>query len=171
MPHHAIGPLDIVSHTPVWVWLILLLLIWRGLAAAQDREVTAKRMIILPLVIAYLAFGGMVAAAGNTSGFIAVAIGVGLGVLAGVGRFNATGADQIEPGVLRLQGEWVTMITVLSIFGLHYADGVLAVANPALVAMPAYHVVMGGVTAFLAVMTVTLALLRLRLAYAPYGRA
>ena len=32
---------EILSHTPMWVWGVFVLLIWRGLSAAEDREVTA----------------------------------------------------------------------------------------------------------------------------------
>ncbi len=159
---------EILSHTPAWVWVIFVLLIWRGLSAAQDREVTATKLVILPAVIFYLALNGLAATAHSPFGDIAVSVGILLGIGAGFARFNRTGAYQVAPGIIRLQGEWSTMIVILAIFFLHYATGVLAETDPELTQSYPYMIVMGGITAFLSSMTITVAALRIRLAYLPY---
>lgn len=162
---------QILAHTPIWVWAVLVLLIWRGLSAATDREVSARKLVILPVVILYLALSGMATTAQTFAGAGAVALGIALGIVAGFARFSRTGAYQVVPGIVRLQGEWTTMVIILSIFALHYLNGVLTATDPALVANPAYQIGMGGLSAFLSTMTITTALLRIRLAYLPYDAA
>ena len=45
---------NIVLHTPVWVWATLVLLLWLGLAQSVSRQVTLRRVIILPLAMTAL---------------------------------------------------------------------------------------------------------------------
>ena len=40
---------EILTHTPIWVWFILLFLISRGIKASQDRYVSLKTILILPV--------------------------------------------------------------------------------------------------------------------------
>ena len=162
---------EILSHTPLWVWGVFVLLIWRGLSSAQDREVTAQKLVILPAVIFYLALNGLAATAHSPFGDIAVGIGVLLGIGAGFARFNRTSAYQVAPGVIRMRGEWSTMIVILAIFFLHYAAGVLQETDPALTQSHAFVIMMGGASAFLSSMTITVAALLIRLAYLPYDEA
>ena len=128
-------------------------------------------LVILPAVIFYLALNGLAATAHSPFGDIAVALGVLLGIGAGYARFNRTGAYQVAPGVIHLQGEWMTMIVVLAIFFLHYATGVLSATDSALTQSYSFVIVMGGVSAFLTSTTITVAALRIRLAYLPYDEA
>src|SRR5439155_15157054 len=54
--------LQIVQHTPVWVWGLLAGLVALGVSQARDREVSLARITILPLVMLALSFSGVVSA-------------------------------------------------------------------------------------------------------------
>ena len=43
--------IQILSHTPVYVWAILAFLVWRGVAELGEREIAVARMFVLPLVM------------------------------------------------------------------------------------------------------------------------
>jgi len=53
-------PLQIIQHTPVWVWGLLVALVAFGLSQARDRAVSLVRMTILPLVLLALSFSGVI---------------------------------------------------------------------------------------------------------------
>ena len=63
------------------------------------------------------------------------------------------------------------MFVIMAIFFLHYAAGVLQETDPTLTQSHSFVIIMGGVSAFLSSMTITVAALRIRLAYLPYDEA
>ena len=44
------SPLDIVLHTPLWVWPLLALVVWLGWWARRPRTMRPLRLVALPLV-------------------------------------------------------------------------------------------------------------------------
>ena len=48
--------LNILAGTPVWVWILFVFLIARGVNALKDREMDVKRLFLLPLI--FLFWGG-----------------------------------------------------------------------------------------------------------------
>lgn len=130
---HNASPLDILTHTPFWVWAALVALVWLGLRRTADREVTLSRMVLFPIIATLLALYGMAA---SWSG-----IGSGLGLLAGLsaGAFLAIAMERRNParlvanGRLLLAGEWTSLAILVALFLTHYVDAVLGVVSPALV--------------------------------------
>jgi hypothetical protein len=57
---------QIVAHTPVWVWGILILLLALGLMQAKTRRLTIQRVSVVPLVMLAYSFYGCIAAFGTT---------------------------------------------------------------------------------------------------------
>ena len=50
--------LEIITHTPTWVWGIFALLLWLGLSQSVDRQVTLRRVILLPIAMTGLSLHG-----------------------------------------------------------------------------------------------------------------
>ena len=48
---HAVTALDIVTHTPTWVWFVFAGLVWFSLKRTQDRIVAVPRLLIFPLIV------------------------------------------------------------------------------------------------------------------------
>jgi hypothetical protein len=44
-PSSAPSLLDIVTHTPVWAWLVLVALVWLGLQRTKPRDVGVARLV------------------------------------------------------------------------------------------------------------------------------
>lgn len=40
----------IIEDTPIWVWILLVLLVMRGISALSDREMRVERIFLLPIV-------------------------------------------------------------------------------------------------------------------------
>jgi hypothetical protein len=51
---------QILSHTPVYVWVILAVLVWRGSAALRDREMTMRSLFIVPIIMLALSLQDVV---------------------------------------------------------------------------------------------------------------
>ena len=118
--------LMILSHTPLWVWLLLALLLALGLWQRRDRHVRRGQLLALPLALLALGLWSM------APGFAAqpVAALCWLGSIAAFLWFGtqlprAAAARWLpEPQRLFLPGSWVPMLLIVAIFSLRYAAGV-----------------------------------------------
>lgn len=52
---HNMPLLNILTGTPIWVWILLIFLIARGINALNDREMDVKRLFLLPLIFLFWA--------------------------------------------------------------------------------------------------------------------
>jgi len=156
----------IIANTPVWVWAVLLVIVLMGLRRTRDRIVTTPRLVILPLVILGLAISNLATAAADPIGMVGAAIGLVVGISAGIAIESRAGAERISQGVLRLRGEWMSFAVVLAIFLVRYVSTVISTVDPVLAAGAPYHFATALLSAFFAAVTLARTGLRLRLAYA-----
>ena len=42
--------LGIITHTPIWAWILLAYLVWQGIKAMQPRTTTIWRALIVPAI-------------------------------------------------------------------------------------------------------------------------
>ncbi|HZG29523.1 hypothetical protein SAMN05421890_2218 [Ensifer adhaerens] len=127
--HYAIG---IVSHTPIWVWLVLAGLIYLGLQRTKTRELSATRIIVPAAIfglvaISRLALGHFAQPAllGTLAGLV---LAFGLFMLVKPGRR----ARRTEVGTVLIEGEWFSLGLILAIFWVNYGVAVLTAIEPAL---------------------------------------
>jgi len=122
---------QILAHTPVYVWAILAFLVYRGLAALRERDITVRKLFAIPLVMLALSLQD-----------IAVKFGLGAGVLAtwggalvlvalpvwmwGAGRISAGP----NPGSLRIAGSRAPLVMMLAVFAARYALSVTLAVQP-----------------------------------------
>jgi len=124
--------LQILSHTPVYVWAILAFLLYRGLAASQDRVLSYRSVFIIPAVMLAL-------------GWQSVAKGFGVDTLAGaawlLGMLAATALAWLRSGPVAVdraagtvmqRGSWMPLALMLAIFCTKYAVAVALSVAPAL---------------------------------------
>lgn len=124
--------LNILAHTPVWVWGLLATLMALGFSQTRQRRLAPWRLVMLPLVLLAMGLWSM------APGFRALplsalvwlaALGVGGALLAG--RPPPAGAKWL-PAEQRLQllGSWMPMLLIVAIFSLRYAANVGMAMNP-----------------------------------------
>ena len=126
--------LDIIRHTPFWVWAVLAKLVVLGLWQTRARRIGRGRVTLLPLVMIGLSFGGVL----SSFGVLAVAIG---GWAAGVGAALAFGRNAVavpgaawsrRTGLLHVPGNWLPLTLMLALFAVKYFAGASLALHPAL---------------------------------------
>jgi hypothetical protein len=128
--------LQIVQHTPVWVWGLFVALAAFGLSQARDREVSLARMTILPLVLLCLSFTGVVSTfAHATIAILAWLVGVTAAIALGRRLLVVRGATwSPETGLLHVPGSWLPLALMVALFLVKYGVGATLALNHAMAA-------------------------------------
>jgi hypothetical protein len=124
--------LEILSHTPIWVWGLLAALLALGWSQTRTRHVAPPRLLILPLVLMGLGLTSMApgfAAVPLTAAVWLLALLAGAALLAS--RAPSAGAQWLPTEQrLQLPGSWVPMLLIIVIFSLRYSANVGMAFNP-----------------------------------------
>jgi len=138
-------PLQIIQHTPVWVWGLLVALVAFGLSQARDRAVSLVRMTILPLVLLALSFSGVISTfAHATIAILAWGVGVAAAIALGRRFLRVRGASwSSETGLLYVPGSWLPLVLMVALFLIKYGVGVTLAVNPAMAADTTFGAVCG----------------------------
>ena len=122
--------IQILTHTPLYVWAILAFLVHRGMIALRDRDVEVRKLVIIPVVMLVLSLQDMNVKFGLDGWPLAAwAISAAaLALLAGM-----TGAPRIAagtvPGSVRVRGSRVPFALMMAVFFTKYvASFALSVA-------------------------------------------
>jgi len=128
--------LQIVQHTPTWVWGLFVALVTLGLLQARAQEVSLARLTILPLVLLALSFSGVVSTfAHATIAILAWAVGVISAIALGRRFVTVRGASwSPETGKLRVPGSWLPLVLMVALFLIKYGVGVTLAMNHAMAA-------------------------------------
>jgi len=138
--------MSILSQTPIFVWVLLAWLIYRGVNALQDREIPIRRLFILPLVFLILA---VTAVAGQGERALLFMLP---GLLVGglIGRFFARQSQPLRVGnkpnsVIR-PGSYSTLLLILFAFITKYILIVYGATHPQLQGQWLYNTLFGGLS-------------------------
>lgn len=127
-------PYQIVSHTPLYVWAILAFLVYRGVAAMRTREITVRRLFVIPLVMLALSLQDIALKFGLGGSVLAVWGGAAAAVALLAWRL---GGERIAIGAgagrLRIAGSRAPLVMMLGVFAARYALSVTLAVQPQLV--------------------------------------
>ncbi len=120
--------LEILRHTPAYVWVILAALVAAGLLQWRDHAVPRSRLAIAPVALGVYSLWGATHAFGVTAGIVAAwALGVGAALVAN--RWlrwpRAVGID--SAGRYALRGSPWPLVAMMAVFALRYAVAVTLV--------------------------------------------
>jgi hypothetical protein len=119
--------IEILKHTPLWVFALFFVLLAYGYSQSKNRVVSSYRIAILPSIMISLSFYGVLSAFGLTlNGF--VLWGVGVAISTWVGKFLVMPQGVIYPNETQsfsIVGSWLPLILMLTIFFIKYAVGVI----------------------------------------------
>ncbi|MES2298796.1 MAG: DUF6622 family protein [Pseudomonadota bacterium] len=126
--------LQILNHTPLYVWAILAFLIARGMAASVEREIAVGKLFIIPLAMLALSLHGMVAMLGAGPALLAAWAAGALAAAAASWKLSGTHAIVADPvrGVIRERGSWAPLALMMAVFFIKYAVAVTLALAPAL---------------------------------------
>lgn len=125
--------IEILTHTPVYVWAILAFLVWRGVAEMRERELAPQRLFILPLVMLALSFQDIAARLG-TGAMVVAAWSAGC-VLASLLTWRLARPRILaarQAGRVRVRGSRLPLALMMAIFAVKYATGVALALQPQL---------------------------------------
>jgi len=123
--------LQILTHTPIYVWAILALLVYRGIAASRDREMPVSKLFIIPAILLALSLQDLAARFGL--GALTMAAWT-VAALAGAAlTWTLTSARTTRgatPGSVMVRGSWTPLASMMSVFLTKYTLAVLLAMNP-----------------------------------------
>jgi hypothetical protein len=116
--------LGIITHTPLWVWVLLAYLIWQGIKAMQPRKTPIWRALIVPVV--FIVWGAKVGLGQQDSPWPLVTWLVALLALLPLGVLTPRPFDvDHASGEIIRPGSAFALIRNLVVFSLQYAVGVI----------------------------------------------
>jgi hypothetical protein len=123
--------IQILTHTPLYVWAILAFLLWRGVAEMRDRELTLRRMLILPLVMLGLSLNDMALKFDLGAPLIAAwSAGCAAAMLLAWRLGRTRIAAGTAPDLVLVRGSVMPLILMLAIFLTKYITSVVLVIQP-----------------------------------------
>ena len=131
--------LEIISHTPTWVWGIFLLLLWLGLSQSVDRTVTLRRVIVLPIAMTGLSLHGTFSAFHQVPWSWVLWLAAAIATIAWFGSNDLPAGVRFDPAarLFHLPGSRQPMVLMLAIFCTRYVVGVVLAMHPELTQDPA----------------------------------
>ncbi len=129
--------LQIIQHTPPWVFILFAGLLWHGLAQLRPRQASLTRITLLPIAMLGLAVWGVVSAFGQTPAGAAALLAWALGgTVAGlwVYALQVPADTRFEPVQQRfhLPGSSLPLAVTMGIFCTKYVVGASLAMQPAL---------------------------------------
>lgn len=124
---------QLFSHTPLYVWAILGFLVYRGVLASRTRELTLRKLCIIPLVMLALSLSGVIGSFGLTGmAPYAWAVGALAGTALAWSMSNPRAITAFpERGTVQRAGSWLPLVLMLGIFCMKYAVAVTLAVAPA----------------------------------------
>ncbi len=119
--------IEIIKNTPIWVFVLFILLLFLGYTQTKNRKINLKRIFILPIAMICLSIFSIISAFGiiKISLFLwlignVIAFFIGVKLIS----YENVKYDNIQK-VYYIPGSWTPMILILIIFFLKYFIGVI----------------------------------------------
>jgi hypothetical protein len=125
---------QIVSHTPTWVFILFIGLIWLGLIQATARRITLRRAVLIPTAMVALSLYGTVSAFGSSTTPLLAWLASGLCTVVMVLQSPVPDGTRYEQDTRRfhVQGSWLPMALLMGLFLTKYFVGASTAMQPEL---------------------------------------
>ena len=138
MEPRDITAIDIITHTPLWVWPLLAYTLFVGWRMTRDRIVAPWRLFIMPAIAAPLAMASLLSSGNTLAELAGFATGVASGVVAGLTVARRRPARLRDDGRLALSGDWLPLALMIGLFAVRYASGIAVGIDPRIADHPAF---------------------------------
>lgn len=122
----------IITHTPIWVWALLAVLLWLGLSQTVKRSASLKRITLMPLAMIGISLFGTVSVFGSEPKIL-LAWSAAAAVMVAMVMRTAKAATihyDSEKRLFSLPGSWVPLLLIVGIFVTKYAVGFMTAIQP-----------------------------------------
>ncbi|MEG3129983.1 DUF6622 family protein [Pantoea cypripedii] len=141
--------ISVLEHTPVWVWVLFIYLLSRGVKALKTREVAVSRLLIIPVVFLLWGIYGVFQETHWTlAALSALVVGLLLGGVIGalLGRRNHPIAISSQPGMIIRPGSVLPLIFMVAAFIAKYVLTVAVIFQPLLIDSLNFNLLHGGIS-------------------------
>lgn len=123
---------QIITHTPVWVWGIFALLMWLGIKQSRPSAPGLSRITLIPLVMLSLSLYGAVSVFGGASSTLLAWGSSAVAVAAYIVQQPLQQGTHYNSWTKRfeLPGSWLPGLLMIGIFMTKYAVGITAAMRP-----------------------------------------
>lgn len=122
---------QVLSHTPVWVWIILAAITSIGLRQLAESTVSATRLTLVPVILGAYSLAGATQAFGLSLPVIAGWMaGMGLVVAVGLAMPRQVKAQSLGGGQYLVAGSVLPLLTMWGVFAVRYVSNVTLVLHP-----------------------------------------
>ncbi|MDZ4719584.1 MAG: DUF6622 family protein [Roseiflexaceae bacterium] len=132
--------IQILAHTPIWVYPLFLLLLVFGFIQTRTRNVRRIPALLLPASMSVLSLAGIISSFGLTTIPLA-AWGTALTMATAVGytffRDTRIHSNAID-GTFLIPGSWVPLVVMMAIFLTKYLYAVMNAFNPEIFSTPLF---------------------------------
>lgn len=122
---------QIISHTPLWVFVLFFILLALGFLQTKQRIITLQRASILPIAMILLSCYGVFSAFGiHIFAFVLWLIGIGIAIILNqkMNCVNQVDFDK-QSQQFKIKGSWQPLFLMMLIFFTKYAVGVITAKN------------------------------------------
>jgi hypothetical protein len=136
---------QIVAHTPRWVFALFVALVALGVSQLFTRQVGIRRAMLMPLAMVALSLAGIVAFAAAQPLVLLLWAAAAATVAALVGASAAPAKTSFDPATRRfsLPGSIVPLALIVGIFAVRYAVGATLALHPQLAHQAAFALPVG----------------------------
>lgn len=134
---------EIISHTPIWVFILFGVLVFFGLKQSKARHVPERMVIALPVAMLVLSLLGVISGFGVTLLTIVFwMVGVVTALMFNwLFRLSKRAEYDVANHAFHLKGSWVPLLLMMIIFFTKYTVAVLQVQQHALSTEPIFMLV------------------------------
>ena len=134
---HTPTLVDVLTHTPPWVWALFAFVLFMGWQRTRDRIVPLWRLLVLPAILLVVTASGWIGA--GLDGLPTILAGFAAGGTAGWLLVRGGSAKRLEGNRLWLRGDWWSFLQVVFILGFRYATTIVGIVDPTLAADTSWH--------------------------------
>lgn len=139
--------IKILIHTPLYVWAILALLVWRGIAAMHDGEMAVRNLFIIPVIMLAMSLQDIAAKFGGAYVPLCAWVGGAGAVIMLVLKFAGAGVSAgADHGSVRVQGSKMPLAIMMGIFLTKYVTAVTLVIQPHLSESTLFQALVSGLS-------------------------
>lgn len=124
---------QILQHTPVWVFVLFVALIALGLQQSRDRKIKPFVLLFVPLGMTALSYGSLVSSFGPQLALQLLWLAALLTAAAAIGAYLPVRRAQVHQGYVFVPGSWLPLGLMMVIFFAKYTVGVMSALAPELV--------------------------------------
>lgn len=119
--------IEIIKHTPIWVFILFAALLFLGYSQTKNREIKLKRIFILPMAMILLSIFGIFSAFGMMPTALTLwFLGGGISLIIGLKlSFPRDTEYDDSKKIFYIPGSWIPMFLILIIFFTKYLIGVI----------------------------------------------